>query len=493
MPALSVRIKITLLYTGILAITLLLFSLLVYQNFRSSMHRNQDGLLKSKAEGVADSIETYWATEELDAVRDGAKLKTLTKINNINFLKITQRWIQEKSDDPDLMNILIQIFGADGNIIASSKDIPEIRSIPGRILQSISQGKAAFYDQEVRMPGKDTLPLRILVLPIMEKGRVTYTVQVSSPLAVIRANLNGLKAILFFILPLTVILTGIAGLLLVWLTLRPVDKMIRALHQIKSENLTSKIPVPKTKDELRRLAETFNDLLDKLEKDFLMQRQFNQDLSHELRTPLTILKGELEVTMKKLRAPREYESVLQSSLEEINKIQRILDQLLMLARFENKEISLRIAPVDLKSLIEQTLDDIRILADQRRIGIDVRADKSVACPGDADQLRTVVMNLLDNAIKYTPPGGTLRLDLGEEGNDVKIAVCDTGIGIPEDKIPFIFNRFFRIEDSRSSSGFGLGLSIAKTIVEAHGGRIKVESRPGAGSTFTVTLPKRRTV
>jgi two-component system OmpR family sensor kinase len=485
----SVRFRITLLYTGILTLTLLFFSLVVYQYFSRSLRNNLDDLLKSKAEGVSDSIETYWDTEKMDIILSGAKAGTLSKVDNINFLKIARRWMEEKSDDPALVNIIVQIFRSDGALIAASKNLPEIMALSPSLFRSATRGKNKYYNLQAQLPAAGPLPLRLFLMPVMEKGRVTYIVQVSSPLSSLHQTLNRLKAILFLILPMTVILTGVAGLVLVRQTLKPADNMVKTLNQIKNESLGLRLPVPRTRDEIQRLARTFNDLLAKIEKDFLTQQQFNQDLSHELRTPLTVLKGELEVTLKKIRSPQEYESILESSLEEINRINKILDQLLMLARFDNKEISPRFSVFDLTSFTKQIVEEIQVLAKPKHIRLKFRSRSALNFAGDENQLRTVLLNLLDNAIKYTPPQGQVDVELAAETGSVKIIIRDTGMGIADDKLPYIYDRFFRVEDARNLSGFGLGLSIVKSIVDAHRGTIDVESRLGRGTAFTLTFPQ----
>jgi len=485
----SIRFRITLLYTIILTLTLLGFSLVVYQNFSRSLRGNLDGLLKSKAQGVADSIEAYWEAEALDESGNAVKAASPSKVGNINFLKIARRWIEEESDDPALIGVIVQVFRADGGLIAASKDVPQVAALSRAELQAAGLGRRRFYNLEASRTGTEPLPLRLFLMPVLERDRVTYIVQVGGSLSPLRTTLNQLKALLFLVLPLTVILTGLAGLLLVRMTLKPVDKMVGALHEIESDRLGLRLPLPRTDDEIRRLAETFNDLLARLEKDFLSQQQFSQDLSHELRTPLTILKGDLEVTLKKLRSPQEYEAVLKSSLEEINTINGILDQLLMLARWENREIPLRLSVFDLRSLTEQVLSHIRVLAERKQIRLSLQAPAVLPFSGDDAQLRTVLVNLLDNGIKYSASGGTIDIRLMDDDEAVGIVISDQGLGITEEKLPHIFDRFYRVEDSRTSSGFGLGLSIVKSIVEAHRGMIEVESRPGQGTVFRLTFPR----
>lgn len=485
----SIRFRITLAYTIILALTLLGFSLAVYQNFSRSLRGNLDGLLKSKAEGVADSIEAYWTAETLDESGNAVKAASPSKVGNINFLKIAQRWIEEQSHDPALIGVIVQIFRADGGLIAASRDVPQVANLSQAELQAAAQGRQRFYNLESSLTGTEPLPLRLFLMPVLERGRMTYIVQVGGSLSALRTTLNRLKALLFLVLPLTVILTGLAGLFLVRMTLKPVDTMVNALHEIESDRLGLRLPLPRTDDEIQRLAETFNDLLARLEKDFLSQQQFSQDLSHELRTPLTILKGDLEVTLKKTRSPQEYKAVLKSSLEEIDTINGILDHLLMLARWENREIPLRLTVFDLRSLAEQVLSHIRVLAERKQIRLSLQAPAVLPFTGDEAQLRTVLVNLLDNGIKYSAPGGRIEMRLVDDEEAVGIMISDQGLGIPGEKLPRIFDRFYRAEDSRTSPGFGLGLSIVKSIVEAHRGRIEVESQPGRGTVFSLIFPR----
>ena len=486
----SIRFRITLVYTIILTLTLLGFSLVVYQKFSRSLWGNLDGLLKSKAKGVADSIEAYWAAETQDESGNAVKAASPSKVGNINFQKIARRWIEEESDNPALLSVIVQVFRADGGLIAASTDVPQVaNNLPRAEVQAAGLGRQRFYNLEASRPGAEPLPLRLFLMPVLERERVTYIVQVGGSLTPLRTTLNRLKALLFLVLPLTVILTGLAGLFLVRMTLKPVDKMVRALHEIESDRLGLRLPLPRTDDEMRRLAGTFNNLLARLEKDFLSQQQFSQDLSHELRTPLTILKGDLEVTLKKLRSPQEYEAVLKSSLEEIDTINGILDQLLMLARWENREIPLRLSVFDLRSLAEQVMSHIRVLAERKQVQLSLQAPAVLPFTGDEAQLRTVLVNLLDNGIKYSTPGGMIDMRLVDDEEAVGIVISDQGLGIPREKLPHIFDRFYRVEESRGLQGFGLGLSIVKSIVEAHRGMIEVESQPGQGTVFSLIFPR----
>ena len=472
----------------VLALTLGGFSVLLYHTFSQSLYENEDDLISLRAEGVASAIDTYWETEKLDAIKEGVNTEVFSKINNINFVKIAQRWVKEKSNDPELIGIVVHILDSKGTQIASSKNSSTIMNSPKEILHSLLEGNSRFDTFNIKLSETRPQPARVFTLPVIENNKVAYIVQVTSPLSPIYATLNGLRTILFILLPLTVFITGIMGVFLAKLTLHPVDSMIKTIHQITAENLKLRINIPATKDEIKKLADTFNEMLQRLDAAFSSQKEFIQDISHELRTPLTILKGELEVTLNKIRSPKEYESVLLSSLEEIDRISRVVENLLLLARFDTKEMPLKLTPADLNRAIEEAISGMKTLAGQKNIRMEFRAEEKIVLAMNQNQMRQLLLNLLDNAVKYTPEKGRISATLSRENNHALIKISDTGIGMREDELPRIFDRFYRADKSRSAFGFGLGLSIVKSIVETHKGTIRVESKIGQGTTFTVSLP-----
>jgi signal transduction histidine kinase len=231
-------------------------------------------------------------------------------------------------------------------------------------------------------------------------------------------------------------------------------------------------------------------MLDKIERSFATQRHFMQDISHELRTPLTILKGELEVALKRDRSQDEYSSILRSNLEEINNINRIVENLLMLLRFDTGEAALKKESVDAAVLLESVINDLRAIATQKNLTVTFLSGDigKIILEADKEKLRRAFINIIDNAIKYTPPNGNISVLLDKEKDYVKIVFKDTGMGIAKEDLPFIFDRFYRADKSRSDSSFGLGLSIVKSIVESHRGFVEAASRPGDGTEFTIRLP-----
>jgi signal transduction histidine kinase len=229
-------------------------------------------------------------------------------------------------------------------------------------------------------------------------------------------------------------------------------------------------------------------MLERLEKAFLSQQHFIQDASHELKTPLTILQGELEITLKKIRSAPEYEEVLQSSLEEIKRISKIVEELLLLARFEDQQAKLDCSRFNVGTLLTAVVDELNILAQQKEITLSCVINSLLTITADEGKLKQVLLNILDNAIKYTGPGGIVSVHASAAVDNLEIKISDTGIGIPSHDLPYIFDRFYRVDKSRSSRGFGLGLSIAKSIIEAHHGSIDAVSTLNQGTHITIRLP-----
>ena len=475
----SIRFKIVVWYMALLTLTLLVFSTLVYQTFKKALYDDLDDLLSSRAGGIINSVSTYWEIKKM-----GGDVP-----DTDGFLAIASNWVGEKSKDPNLMSIFVWIMDPKGNVLISSKNVPRINKLSKDDFESVLEGDESFDTLNGESSAGKQMILRAYTKSITDDGKIKYIVQVASPQGLLNVALDGLKPLLFILLPLTVVVTGVAGAFLAKVTLKPVDHMMGTLKKITAENLKLRIHIPDTKDEIKRLADTFNDMIERLDKSFSSHQEFIQDISHELRTPLTILKGELEVTLKKLRSPEEYEKVLTSSLEEIGKMSRVIEDLLVLARFDNNQTAHEIRRVDLGGILSRVMDDMKILAEQKNIETLLSRQDDVILDGDEDQLRRLFVNIIDNAIKYTSRKGKVIVMVNKDGGHAKIVISDTGIGIPADELPYIFDRFYQVAKSRRANrGFGLGLSIARSIVESHRGTILAESQPGQGTTFTVSIP-----
>jgi len=296
------------------------------------------------------------------------------------------------------------------------------------------------------------------------------------------------------ILPFGVLAAYAIGSLVARRALRPVDQITNEVREITDgKSLHRRLPTSMVKDELGRLADTLNQMIGRLERSFTALRRFTADASHELKTPLTVLKAGVERALTTPKMPPESLAALEEAMDEINRMTELVDALLTLARADEGLVRLHQEPVDLRALILETEETGELLAEPA--GIAVSADAPVdpvIVPVDGSRIRQLVMNLLTNAVKYTPAGGRVRLWLERDDGRVRFGVSDTGIGIAPGDLPHIFDRFWRADSARTRTGerpgVGLGLAICKWIAEAHGGTIEVQSRPGRGTTFSVTLP-----
>jgi heavy metal sensor kinase len=301
--------------------------------------------------------------------------------------------------------------------------------------------------------------------------------------------LAGLVRTLIIAVPLALALAAAGGIFLARRALKPVDKIAQTAREIGESDLSQRINV-NTKDELGRLAATLNAMIGRLEKAFQRQKQFTSDASHELRTPLAVIEAESTLALEKERPSNDYRQSLELISQESKQMSSLIDQLLTLARADAGKEQWNFTEVNLGTLITNLSTDVEVLCQEKGLSFQLGEIQDLVVKGDEARLRELFMNLLDNAIRYTPAPGTVSVSLRQEGQMVIVDITDTGVGIPAEDIPFIFERFYRVGKSRSRAegGTGLGLAICKHIAEAHGGKIEVESQVGAGSIFAVWLP-----
>jgi heavy metal sensor kinase len=355
-------------------------------------------------------------------------------------------------------------------------------------LQSASQGKPHF--ETIRTLGP--APIRLLTYPLIIDGKITDILQVGQDLSAMENALERLRLMLLIFSPLAVAVLCFGGWFLTGFLLEPVVRITSAARRINAGNLSQRIHVEDTKDELAQLAETFNSMLARLEDSFNRTKQFTADASHELRTPLAILKGETEVALRWGKDPEELRQTLVSNLEEIDRMGRIIEDLLLLAKSEAGELRLDIRDFSLGDLLQDLYLQGKTLGEPKNIDISLRLQvtEDIRLKGDQFQLHRLMLNLVNNGIKYTPENGRVEIRLAVKGSEALLAVADSGIGIAAEHLPHLFERFYRVDEARNRSvgGTGLGLAIVKSIAEAHEGRVEIESTPGKGSVFTVRLP-----
>ncbi len=338
--------------------------------------------------------------------------------------------------------------------------------------------------------GTRSHPLRLLTYPVLERGRVVNIIQVGMSLEQTEAVKTRFLAVMLGVLPIGVLLAGGGGWLLARRALKPVDDITQAADRISGRHLTERLRVTGSGDELDRLARTLNRMLERLDSAFDQIRRFSADASHELQTPLTVMRGELELALRTSRSADEYRRTLESALEEVGRLSRLTEGLMLLARADAGALRLNRQEIDLDQLCQDLVADLAQLGESEGVDLRIDSDRPLKIQGDASQLRRLLTNLVQNGIKYTPRGGRVSLAWRTEGDQVAVEIHDTGIGLSRDESKRIFDRFYRASAGRSEhgGGAGLGLNIASSIATAHGGSIGLDSKPGKGSIFTVRLP-----
>lgn len=456
----SVRIRLTLWYAGVLALSLIAFALVIYYAAGNIFHERQDESLRSTAQTVASAY-----------VEEFGEAHSLAKAGEIVLAEIT------------FPNRYVQLTDNSGNPIAASANLSG---------STIAIPATVFADARARGFSHATVNgLRVTVVPLSPDQSFGFAA-VAEPLRVVEEGLSELRRDLFAGVFLVLLLASAGGYFLARKSLAPIASMNSQTQRISAENLSARLDVTNSRDELGRLATTINDLLARLENSFNEQQRFIADASHELRTPLAVLRGETEVALNKTRTVAEYEQSLSLIQDEAERLSRIVEDLFILARQPvNTRAALNKERVSLNDAVRDCVRAAQVLAMQKGVRLSLDNDSpAIALNGDEDLIRRMILNLLDNAVKYTPAGGEISLALGRENGNVEIVVRDTGIGIPEAAQPHVFDRFYRVDKARARAmgGAGLGLSIAQWIVEVHGGEINLVSTPGHGSTFTVILP-----
>ena len=456
----SVRIRLTLWYAGVLALSLIAFALVIYYAAGSIFHERQDESLRSTGQTVASAY-----IEEL------GEMHSQSIAGEVVLAEIT------------FPNRYVQLTANTGKPIALSANLAgSAMAIPSQV----------FADARARGFSHATVNgLRVTVVPLSADQTLGYAA-VAEPLSVIEDGLSELRRDLFWGVLLVLLLASAGGYFLARKSLAPIASMNSQTQRISAENLSARLDVTNSRDELGRLAATINDLVARLENSFKEQQRFIADASHELRTPLAVLRGETEVALGKTRSVEEYQESLSLIQDEAERLSRIVEDLFILARQPiNTRAALNKESVSLNDAVRECARAAQVLAFRKGVRLKLENDSpSIALNGDQELIRRMILNLLDNAVKYTPAGGEISLALVRQNGNAEIVVRDNGVGIPTEAQPRVFDRFYRVDKARARTmgGAGLGLSIAQWIVEVHGGAISLASTPGHGSTFTVVLP-----
>jgi heavy metal sensor kinase len=446
-------------------IVILAFGILLYSTLARNLYRSADQKLLALAEVVAES-----------------SVRNFLRPGFTDFARLLEEFFGMPTAGQ-----FIQVLDPSGNVGSRSPNL-ERRRLP----VSPNAFRRAIHGEPVYETYADEpAPIRLLTYPIVVRGRVRNVVQVATSLGTVHLALGQVRWILVVGIPVVLLVALLGGWFLAGRALKPVDSVVEALRGLDAHNLDARIPDAEGTLEVRELAANFNALLARLGDAFRRVREFSADASHELRTPLTVLRGEAEVALRNPRSVEEYQSVLASGLEEIHRMGRIVEDLLLLAKGDLGEVPVEKVEVDLCRLLDEMGTQARILAEAQDIQFTLAGGPPAEIRADPLRLRQLFWNLLDNAVQYTPAGGTVFLSHAlPDAGWVRVTVKDTGVGIPPEDLNRVFERFYRVEKhrSRARGGSGLGLSICRWIAQVHGGRIEVRSNQGQGSSFIVYLP-----
>ena len=457
----SVRRRLTFWYVAVMVVVLGVYAAVVYSFVTRNVSESLDQQLRR---------DFQWAAATVYQTREGV------------FTWTDPQEIVAEEDLP-----WVRVWNERGELLfqnseAERRPIPETRDLALRMIDGDPLNDAPAV---VQTPGA---PTRVL----SRRGTIgpePVIIQVARSEAAMRQALGDLLLILVLGLPLAVALAGLGGYTLARRALVPIERMAERARFITAESLSDRLPVANPEDEMGRLATVFNETLARLEASFAQMRQFTADVSHELRTPLTAIRSVGEVGLREHRGDAEYRAIIGSMLEEVDRLATLVDRLLTLSRADMGQANLSTEDVDLTALAEEIVSHLSVLAEEKKQTIAIERAGRPHARADRTVLRQAVINLVDNAIKFSPVGGRIRIRVAEMSREAVLDVIDSGPGIDADARSRIFDRFYRAARDAASGGTGLGLSIARGAVEANAGRLTLESSTDSGSTFRIALPR----
>ena len=479
----TIRGRLTAWYSIALALTLAAFAAVLYGARRGASYQDLDQRIQSEAALTGGILAESYRARGVLVRGDTAGRPVLI---------------------PDLAALLeavpdyLIITARDGSLLFASPDARALTFQQVEQLRLVAAAPISGRTSGALQLEPDGPKLHYALRYVTDAGPQFGAILAGANLRTAELSAEQLLSTIALILPVGLVAALLMGSWIARRALAPVDRIITEVREITDgRSLHRRLAEPMVKDELGRLTETLNQMMTRLERSFAALRRFTADASHELKTPLTVLRAGVERAITMPSLPSEALAALEETLQEINRMTELVEALLMLARADEGTAPLHRETVDLRAIVEETGETGELLAAEAGVNMEVATPADpVIVPVDASRIRQLILNLLTNAVKYTPAGGSVRLQLGPSNGRVTLTVADSGVGIAPGDLPHIFDRFWRADSARTRtgerSGTGLGLAICKWIAEAHGGTIDVHSRPGRGTTFTVTLPRETT-
>lgn len=464
----SLTFKLTVWYIVILGTIVILAGLFLHQGIKDGLMNDLDIALVA----ITDEAHERWRTRGVswEEAIESAQTRYASYEPFIQVVEISD------GEDKKVENVIRSKRIPEGTFMLETRTYirADRTDIDSYIFRTVEEDRLSSY------------PLRIFLFPV----RGPLILQVGVSLEATAAQLNRLFFIMILTGSIIMLLASLGGSFIINRALHPVKSVVKTAEGITAEDLSLRIDLKNRKDEIGALVETFNSMIARLEKSINKIRQFSGDVSHELRTPLTIIRGEIEVLLRKDRPKEEYLKTLNSVLEESFRMEKLIDALLFLSRVEAMDRSKGREIIDLDEVLNAVIKFRSSTATKNKISIGSKNIQPVQLKGNRELLERMTANILDNSIRYSNPGDHIEIELEKKKNTAKLQIRDTGIGIPEKSIPLIFDRFYVVDPSRSkeTGGAGLGLSIVKWIAESHNAEITVDSKVEDGTNFTVTFP-----
>ena len=461
----SLSFRLVAWYASLLTGVFILLGAIMYFDLRHFLENNLCQSQARRAQEIADTLLAHIGE---------------TGENSVIF-EIKDRY------EPEVNDRFIRVTRHDGSVLYVS-GMPKDQSFDPTHLPPLVAPDGKEFSRKLRLPDGDRMLIAALNYTTRDKQQ--FLVEVGVPFAPVSTMLGHLFVQLSFGLPLALLIAILGGYFLVRRSLRPVEQIAQKAEQITHHNLSDRLPLADTGDEIERLSISLNHMIERLEDAMQNSKRFVADASHELRTPLTVLRGELENLGRDARVDSASRDLIGSMLEEVERLTKIVEGLVALSRLDAGEAKMEWVQFNLAELATTTADQMNLLAEDKGVTVRCSPNQEIMVEGDRARLKQVLVNLLDNAIKYTPGGGSIQLNISQQNGHAILDVSDSGIGIPPESVSHVFDRFYRVDKARTRNegGAGIGLSIVKSICGAHGAEVEVESIIGKGSRFRVKLP-----
>ncbi len=485
----SINFKISVLYVLLLGLILVFFSGILYGSVRYILYRNLDRELWDKAHEITEMINAYVKVMGPGSRSVKAASRKVIRLEGVSLSPRTRNEIEERLlkvvDKYELKEDYAQLTDAKGVTIVRSEDQgTKLLDEFLRVQNAVSK-KGGLRSPRYQTVGN----FRLIRMPVVLKDKKAYILQIATSLEDIDRILQEWLVFIGTAIPVIIFFASFLGRIFVVQILKPVHQIADTAEKISHEDLALRVQAEGVDEEMKHLVNAFNEMISRLETSFKHIQEFSSHVAHELKTPLAVIRGESELALRKEREPAEYRRALESNLKETDRMIKVIEDLLLLSRLEYESEVYRFESFDLVKFLEEIREQSEILSASKEIEVALEPSAGpLFLKGDPLHLRRLFLNLIDNAIKFTPSGGRIHLRISKRDSCTEVTVSDNGAGIAPADLPRIFDKFFHRDRNGAVAGNGLGLAIAQSIARAHRGTIEVASQPDQGATFTVVLP-----